>query len=205
MLYSDDVYLTKLRSAIMSYGVSSWSDQHEQAARRLETDLNIRWYRFTATLYGYESNETPFDGSKLLQGYDYIGSGTVSVSIGDIVVVPSSHVSGGTVGNYYQSISASGSINLSTNDFTGAAWSNVTADRITFRDCVSYYALFLAYRYLANKEREDDYADQRDYWMMKYQEELDLVLSGEIGYDFDGDGTIDSNEKKPIRYRIRRV
>jgi len=189
----------------MSYGVTNWIDQHRQAARRFETDLNVRWYRFTAQLYGYDPAETLFDGSKLLQGYDYVGTSTVSVSVGDIVVVDIGHTSGGLVGNYYESISVSGSTDLDAEDFTGAGWTDVTSDRVKFRDAVSYYSIFLIYRFLANKEREDDYADQREYWMIRYQDEMDIILSDDIGYDFDGDGVIDSTEKKSARYRIKRV
>jgi len=207
MLYSDDVYLAIIRSPIMEYGVSSWTSLHIDAARRFEQDIDRRWYRSDSLSRGIDWMSTPFDSSKLLQGFNYIAVGVVDVANGDIVVCPSSHTSGGTPGNYYQAQSNLGSTNLTNEDLTSSDWADVTSDRIQFRMLVTCYAFFLAYRYLANKEKDDDYADQREYWLGQYYMEFDRQLSLGIDYDYDGDGVIDSSEKSSgyPRMRIKRV
>ena len=66
MAYSTDADLLQIRSTIMSLGVDDWSDFHDLAETAIHEDLEVKWYRQTASHMGYAWQSTPFDADLLL-------------------------------------------------------------------------------------------------------------------------------------------
>jgi hypothetical protein len=197
-----------MRAPILQYGVTEWRKYHSFAAGVFETDLDVMWYRQSAATAGYDWVYTPFDPLKLFQGFNYLSTGIVLIVTGDIICVLSTHIAGGTVGNYYQAKSNLGSINLATTIYTTTSnWLDVTDSKTKFRYCVSCYVLFLAYQRLSTREKDDIYAEQREYWRNKYADQFDKILQVGISYDFNDDGVLDEVETVTDykRFRLRRV
>lgn len=52
MLYATDADLLILRPDILSYGPTEWADMHAKAAEIITRDLDVNWYRGSATERG---------------------------------------------------------------------------------------------------------------------------------------------------------
>lgn len=97
MAYSEDADLVKKRADIMSFGVDSFEDQHDEVARILDRDLKV-WYEGEALDRGIDPRETTFDSTLLLNSstqvkpaaiflalslaYDYLSKNTPKQSDG---------------------------------------------------------------------------------------------------------------------------
>lgn len=57
------------------------------------------------------------------------------------------------------------------------------------------------FTYLAKDGTEDAFAEEAAIFERKYRDELEAVLAAGIQYDWDADGTIESNEKGPAAVR----
>lgn len=66
MAYSDDSDLLKIRPDILSLGVSSWSEKHDEAALIIDRAIDSEWYRSIALDNNVDYQEFPFDGTLLV-------------------------------------------------------------------------------------------------------------------------------------------
>lgn len=63
--YSTDDDLLKIRSNILSLGVSDWEEQHKEAFEIINRALIARWYREVADDNSIDWRETEFDPEKV--------------------------------------------------------------------------------------------------------------------------------------------
>lgn len=64
--YCEDSDLIKVRPKILSYNVSSWSDQATKATAVINRSIINRWYKQAAYDHGHNYTETIFDQDLLL-------------------------------------------------------------------------------------------------------------------------------------------
>ncbi len=227
MRYTTDADLLKKKSSILSLGIDDLSDFHIEAAKYAERDIADRWYRAAsdeltkkwvkvasmqtaATFTGYPFvprinssydyfREFPFNPRLLFSGFDYDSSETAAVTIGEKVIVLSSHIAGGVLGQTYQKIVS----DLSETDLSGVDFSDTDVWSLEthinqLKDLVTYKTFYLLYQFMSGdhvKGDKDFASEQRDYWEKEYDKELDRLLKFGIDYDWSKNSVLDDEEK----------
>jgi len=64
--YSDDDDLIKIRTNILSLGVSSWEDQHKESKDIIDRAIAAKWYKTIASDNDVNYFDVPFDSTYLL-------------------------------------------------------------------------------------------------------------------------------------------
>ena len=68
LLYHSEDDLVEVRPDILSYGVSDFDAQMEESETIINRAIDAKWYRAIAADNGIDYQETPFDGTLLLNG-----------------------------------------------------------------------------------------------------------------------------------------
>jgi len=61
MAYSSDADLIKIRPNILDFGYDNYDDQHTEAKRQIDRDIEAGWYYSEAAIRGYSPTITRFD------------------------------------------------------------------------------------------------------------------------------------------------
>ena len=70
--YSDDDDLIKIRTNILSLGVTDWEDKHIESKEIIDRAIASKWYRTVASDNNVNYLDTPFDSDYLLNGGDQL-------------------------------------------------------------------------------------------------------------------------------------
>lgn len=215
MIFSVDSDLIKFRTMILDYlpsSMTSWDDYHREAGLRLISDIEVVWYRkalqaryqdYSSSSFAYLLSTYPFDSTILNAGWHYRSNETTAIAAGERVRVVAGHSGGGTANHIYKSAVNRVSSDLSTMNFTGANWTDVTTSlENLLLDAACYQTLFMIYRSIANDVIEPEALErQRDYFAKEYEKEVKRIADVGIPYDWDESGVVDSDETDSIQVR----